>query len=670
MSLLSPWFLLGALAVSLPLWLHLLHRENPIRLPFSSLMFFEKRQQRTFLEKRFRYLLLLAMRLALLLLAALIFAKPVWERPPTASVGDIPKLQLIAIDTSLSMQHGDRRQLASDAANAIIADLPPQDRAQILAVAPSVSVVIEPTSDQAELREAVASLQPGFSRNSYGDVVEAARSLAGDGDTPVELHVVSDFQHSAMPGRFSELVLPTAAALHLHNVAEPNDENWAIESVKGTVRVFGAETTKLEATVAGFAADAARKTLTLTIDGQTIASESREVPAMGRASFVFEGFEAPAGYSRAELKLTPADDLPADDVRLVALDNSEPAPILFITSDRRRRDAQYFETALRSSRSASFRLEVSSAGEAERKDPKDYAAVVISDAANLSTRFLDVLQAWVEQGGAALVAVGPNIVASGKVPLGGQRAAASPLGDRSGFRAAGEVDRSHPALASSQSFRGVKFFRYARIAPSEEDRVPARLGDGSPLLLDQSRGDGRIVVFASAFDNVWNDLPVRPVFVSFAVEATRYLAGSEGARGGRTVDETLELSRRRDSSSSVQVFDPNGDRALSLAQAAESNDVALSQVGYYEVRGGETIELVAVNPDPRESNTRGMDEETLELWRSTGRKEGTLSPVSGEESNLKPPPWRIWRWLLFGLVAIMLLESVIGNRHLNIRREA
>ena len=45
MGFLSPWFLGGLLALGIPFYLHLLrqHKSNP--LPFSSLMFFEKRTQ-------------------------------------------------------------------------------------------------------------------------------------------------------------------------------------------------------------------------------------------------------------------------------------------------------------------------------------------------------------------------------------------------------------------------------------------------------------------------------------------------------------------------------------------------------------------------------------------------------------------------------------------------
>ena len=45
MGFLSPWFLAGIAAISLPLWLHLLRQYKRTPQPFSSLMFFERRVQ-------------------------------------------------------------------------------------------------------------------------------------------------------------------------------------------------------------------------------------------------------------------------------------------------------------------------------------------------------------------------------------------------------------------------------------------------------------------------------------------------------------------------------------------------------------------------------------------------------------------------------------------------
>jgi hypothetical protein len=670
MTLLSPWFLLGALAVGLPLWLHLLQRENPVRLPFASLMFFEKRTQSTLLQRQFRYLLLLAARLALLLLLVLAFAKPVWERPPTTILSGIPSLHLITLDTSLSMRFGDRWQRAVEEARSIVNGLDPQDQAQILTTGPSVSVVTNPTRDKAELLAAIEGVEPTSSRNSYGDVVEAVRSLIPNPDTPVEVHLISDFQNAAMPGRFSDVALPTVAQLDVRNVGGDNDQNWAIESVKGSLRLIGEEKPRLEVTVAGFSGDAARKTVTLEINGQTIGSQSQEVPAMGRASFQFDGFVAPEGFSRARLTLTPADDLPDDDVRLVALDNSDPDPILFVTNDRRRRDALYYESALNASRAAVFHVKTSSPGEAERLNPNDYALVVLSDVAQISAGYESKLEEYVKAGGAALITVGPETAARGTVALTKQRVAPSPMGSgQADFQLVGRIDPTHPALSQVEGFRGVKFFRYARIAPAEGDEVAAQTSDGSPLIVERDLGAGRVLVFGSTFDNIWNDLPIRPVFVPFTAETARYLSGAADEMTLAVVDSNLELARRREGAGMVQVFDPAGDRVLSLSEAVTRNDVPLEQVGFYELRSPEGTELVAVNPDPRESNLRPVERDTLELWQSTGRGGGETAGGETQQAAIKPPPLRIWRVLLLLLAAIVLLESVIGNRRLDVRRE-
>ncbi len=45
MGLGSPWFLAGLAAVALPVYFHLLRKHKSTPLPFSSLMFFERRTQ-------------------------------------------------------------------------------------------------------------------------------------------------------------------------------------------------------------------------------------------------------------------------------------------------------------------------------------------------------------------------------------------------------------------------------------------------------------------------------------------------------------------------------------------------------------------------------------------------------------------------------------------------
>ena len=106
MGFLAPAFLIGALAVGLPLYLHLLRRNTSTPLPFSSLMLFERRQQSATRRRRLRYWLLLALRLVVVLLLVLAFSEPYADR---FVVGAVPeKLQLVVIDNSFSMRAGTR----------------------------------------------------------------------------------------------------------------------------------------------------------------------------------------------------------------------------------------------------------------------------------------------------------------------------------------------------------------------------------------------------------------------------------------------------------------------------------------------------------------------------------------------------------------------------------
>lgn len=668
MSLLAPWFLLGGLAIGLPLWLHLLERENPIRLPFSSLMFFERRRQSSMKERRFRYRVLMALRIALFLLLALVFAKPVWELTAGAGMGDVPGLHILALDTSLSMNYGDRWDRAVQEAEEAIEVLKPADRAQILAIGPGVQVITQPTGSRAELRTALGTLEPTASRNSYGDLAEAVRTLAPDADVPVTVHLFSDFQQSAMPGRFSDVALPTMASLAVHNVAEPDSPNWTIESIRGTTRIFGARATRLEATVAGFGTHEARKTVTFFLNGQQVARQSVQVPAVGRASVVFEGFDAPVGSNQGELLLEPADEMPLDDRRLVVISNAEPAKILFVHSDPRRRDLTFFRAALDASSQAMFRVQGASVAQAEQSRPEQFALVIFSDIPQLDDTAAERFQSYVKAGGAMLIVVGPKATLAGRSVLleEGIEEASYSGRERQRFQFAGSVDESHPALNLVKRFQGVKFYRYAQLPVGVEDDVPARLSDGSPLLVERKLGEGRLLILSSSLGNIWSDLPVNPVFVPFVLETARYLSGLDRRLQQVNIDSILELSGRL--GSGVQVFNPTGERALTLAGSVAGEDLRLTELGFYELRHAGAKELAAVNPDPRESNLRPMEADMVSTWEQTGRNQ-QAPPVEGEKSLMPPPPLKLWKILLVLLVLIALVESIFGNYHLKVQRE-
>src|SRR5215469_16601943 len=139
MGLLSPWFLAGAAAVALPIYLHLLRRHRSDPRPFSSLMFFERRTQSSIKHRKLRYLLLLSLRVALLLLLALAFANPFVTR--TAASGGSRKMLVIAVDNSFSMRYGDHLARAKQAALQAVSNLNAGERGQVMTVGSHVRLL-------------------------------------------------------------------------------------------------------------------------------------------------------------------------------------------------------------------------------------------------------------------------------------------------------------------------------------------------------------------------------------------------------------------------------------------------------------------------------------------------------------------------------------------------
>src|SRR5690349_1896866 len=119
MGFLTPWFFAGVAAIGLPVWLHLLKKHKSTPLPFSSLMFFERRTQSSIKHRRLRYLVLFALRTLLIVMLALAFAHPYVTRRilPSSRTDEVT---VLAIDNSLSMLAGDRLNEAKQMAKSVV----------------------------------------------------------------------------------------------------------------------------------------------------------------------------------------------------------------------------------------------------------------------------------------------------------------------------------------------------------------------------------------------------------------------------------------------------------------------------------------------------------------------------------------------------------------------
>ncbi len=101
-----------------------------------------------------------------------------------------------------------------------------------MALGGQLEVLTQPITDDAQLRAALESIQPGDGHASFGELGRAVRALGETVRAPIDVHLFSDMQRTAMPANFADMVLPANVTLMLHPVANgAAAPNWTVESV-------------------------------------------------------------------------------------------------------------------------------------------------------------------------------------------------------------------------------------------------------------------------------------------------------------------------------------------------------------------------------------------------------------------------------------------------------
>jgi hypothetical protein len=678
MGFLAPWFLGGLAVLGVPVFVHLLRRHVTTPQPVSSLMFFERGTQSSMRHRRLKYLLLFALRFAFVLMIVLAFANPFVRRAAADANG---RLLLIVLDHSFSMRAGTRFTDAKEQALALLSAKPHTQKAQIMALGGQLEVLTQPIAEEAQLRSALESIEAGDEHGNFGDLGRGIQPLGNTIRGPIDLHLFSDMQRTAMPANFADMVLPANVTLVLHPVAKgAAPPNWTVESVDAPSELSDPKDprrSRVKAVVAGFGTPATVKTIAVAVNGKTIATRKVNVPANGRAIVEFALLDVGYGFNRCEVQIEGGDGFAADDASVFAVRRSDPERVLFVHGANDRRSAAYFGAALNAVARASFVLQSVSTGETADIDPSKYAFVVLSDAVVLPSIFEHTLQLYAAKGGSVLIALGTGAGHGARIPLWGGNVQNVHDYARTGSPATiGQVDFTHAALEQAQPVRDnggweeIKVF-YAAVVDAGQARVAARLSDGTPWLLDKPLGEGHLLLLTSGLENLTNDLPLHPVFVAFVDRTARYLSGSEQLSGSRLVDSFVQLhaaGQAVGTSANVEVIDPDGHRPLSLSEARTVQTFRLQRAGFYQIRFANGRDaMIGVNPDRRESDLQPVAEDVQRLWSgsSTG---GTALADDAKPVELKFQSISLWWYVMLLALALVIAESSVASGYLVAQR--
>ncbi len=322
-----------------------------------------------------------------------------------------------------------------------------------------------------------------------------------------------------------------------------------------------------------------------------------------------------------------------------------------------------------------------------------YDCVFLADVARFTAAEARLLESYLQAGGGVVFFLGPEVQAeSYNRELAGAGGAVRLLPARLGP----VVVRKDPSArlnpleyrhAVIRVFEGQEaagllttpVFRHYRleVAPAGSANVVLATSEGEPLIVEESIHRGRVIVVATAADDLqWSALPLWPSFVPLVQEMLQYAVVRQVAErtvcAGEPLGDTLPLEGRVPNlvigapggrGEEVHVREEGGVRAWTFTETGRS--------GLYTARYGPPVsrnDLFAVNFDsraPDESDLAALGPEELgdEVWPGIAFVHQTSfqkldAPISAAASR----PNRLARGLLYAVLGLVLVETYLARR--------
>ncbi len=696
MSFLTPFFLLGGLALAGPILYHLVRRTTRENRRFSSLMFLQPSPPRLSKRHRLEHILLLILRCAALALLALGFARPFLRQTPIddPTVAQ-PRRIVVLLDISASMRRDGVWAAARTKVEEILRRVGPADHVAIFPFDKQAKALVSfedwnrtPPADRVAFAVGrVGGITPGWSGTHLGNALVTAAEALGENEEgkaapgPRQIVLVTDLQAGSRLDALQayewpkgvELVVDAVKARNVTNagaqlVADGPDSNRAVDAPV-RVRVTNAtESTREQfklgwtrAAGAGAAGIAASEFIGTPLDAYVPPGQSR----------VFS-VPVPKGVTGLEQISLRGDDEDFDNTVFFIPPAQQRSTALWIGRDGAGDTKQpLFFLGRAFSETPRVAVQVVAASPAVPLLPTDVKAaniIFISDV--ISPETAAALRDEVTAG-KTVVLVPKTADAAMNATVGALLGAPGVRLDEArptNYAMFADIDFQHPLFAPFadprySDFTKIHFWKFRRLDPTTVPglRVVAKFDTGDPALVELPVGKGRVYLLASGWHPEDSQLAVSSKFVPLLWSLLEQAGGVSNLGTQFAVGDSVTLPPEIAAATIRLPGGANEPLAAGVASFAQTE-----RPGIYELAGGVRAQRFAVNLDANESRTTplGADElEQLGVPVARGKTDAT-APVEnktilqGLEAEGRQ---KLWRWFIAATLAVLLVESALAG---------
>jgi len=670
MVFLTPLFLIGLLAALIPVAIHLIRREKPPKVMFSTIRFLKKTSKKLVLFQHLQQIALLLLRAAVIVLLVLAFARPLFNQSVARLLDADPQSAVILLDLSMSMRWQDNFDQAKAEALAVVDRLSGGDELGLIAFSGAAEVVRELDTEDGQLRELIESFdEPGFGSTRYYPNLRLADQMLEDSRYENRaIYLISDFQEVGLQGADESWKLAPGVALYLIDVGSADSENLVLTDVRSPEQLL--EDSAQQQILARVRSTGTQYLgsgeVSLSLNGQMV--DRRPVDLTDRSEQVVTfavDFEAEGDYV-GEIRIA-GDDFADDNAYYFTVDVLPKINVLLVNGEASDNwfddEGHWFGLAVSSTDSSPFSLQTIDPAELSAAAMRQSDVVALLNVGELTSSQAAALGEYVVNGGSLLIAPGDRV---------DERAFNQQLGEisparleqvgllgRDDYLVIADYDRRHPILRPLGSDWSARFQGHWRLTPSEDAKVLMQFDNTEAALVENDVGEGKVLLFASSLDLEWNNLALQGLFLPFVHETLRHLVRSEAGQSAYEIGDSINLAQFV-SDADVAVQDANG-RSVSL----EANNLQrATSPGLFTATSGAVSRRYAVNILPEESNFTRVATSTL--YDAVVNPD--TSPLQSREAQTAElieeleNPQRLWWWILTLVMVLLLVEVLVANR--------
>ncbi|MEO6741796.1 MAG: BatA domain-containing protein [Chthoniobacteraceae bacterium] len=712
-SLLNAGLIFGAVALAIPIIIHLFHKSRFKIVKWGAMHLLEAVLRTNQRRIQIEQWILLAIRCAIPALLALAMARPLWKGA-SSLLGNAKTSTVVLLDNSYSMDAARAGTtsfgIARDETLRLINELRTGSEVHVIMMGEGGRGLLDaPSYDLSRVTQALTKSSAGFGSARIPAALDlGAGALEKMHESARQVVVLTDFQRVSFPATEDALIeralqrirsLPAGPNVTFWDVGQEVKENVAVESLDFSRLMVGVgQKVQIRANLRNFGdANHADLRVTFKVDGKDKAASQVALGPHAKAQVLFtHAFDA-AGSHVVEVSTEP-DVLAADNTFLASIPVRDRLPVLLVdgapgaTPDDIASETGYLQIAL--SPFAAGKVELSdllephviTADAFSAKNLADTSAVVLANVRKLTPEQLRVLEDFVKNGGGLLVFPGDRTDSAwwngpfatlAPVPLAG---ISGELKDASQGTGIAAQRFENPALEifndprnGSMTEAAIKvWFKMKSPASSGDPNDPvvlARLDSGDPFLVERAVGHGRVIACSSAADADWGNLPARPFYLPLVQRLCVHLASTVNPPRNLDVGRSLvSFLPTAAAGKKALLTGPDGTSIeLPIVKRDELGVVEtapLYQPGLYTLQppGGQPIHYV-VNADRRESDlARLADTEIAEFAKAHSVAVVHSSAEFRENEHRQRFGEELWKWVLLGLLAFIFLELILQRK--------